>query len=44
LGRSVNYMLLSRREFQRRRKEKGGFLAQILTGPKIMILGSIHEV
>jgi len=41
LGRSVNYMLLSQREFQRRRKEKGGFLAQILTGPKIMILDSM---
>lgn len=44
LGRPVNYTLLRQREFQRRRKEEDGFLAQVLTGPKIMVLGSMNEV
>jgi predicted nucleotidyltransferase len=44
LGRSVNYTLLSREEFTRRRKAKGGFLARVLTGPKIPILGKSDEV
>lgn len=44
LGRSVNYTLLSRREFARRRKEKGGFLARVLAGPKIPVLGAADEV
>jgi predicted nucleotidyltransferase len=44
LGRTVNYTLVSEREFQRRRREKNGFLAQVLNGPKIMILGSEREV
>lgn len=44
LGRTVNYTLLSRTEFQRRRREKKGFLSRILTGPKIVISGSKHEV
>jgi DNA-binding transcriptional ArsR family regulator len=44
LGRSVNYTLLSRHEFARRRKAKGGFLARVLGGPKVPILGSPDEV
>jgi len=44
LGRAVNYTLLSKREFRRRKKEKGGFLARVLRGPKIAILGGIDEV
>jgi predicted nucleotidyltransferase len=44
LGRPVNYTLLSRREFQRRKKEKGGFLTRILHGPKIEVLGSLDEI
>jgi len=44
LGRTVNYMLLSRREFRKRRGDDGGFLARVLAGPKIMILGSTDEV
>jgi len=42
--RTVNYTLLSRREFRRRRKERGGFLARILSGPKIAILGNPDEI
>lgn len=44
LGRTVNYTVVSEREFQKRRREKEGFLAQVLSGPKIMILGSAREV
>lgn len=44
LSRTVNYTLLSRREFRRRRKERGGFLARILGGPKIAILGNPDEI
>jgi predicted nucleotidyltransferase len=40
LARTVNYTLLSPREFARRRRERGGFLARVLAGPTIPILGS----
>jgi predicted nucleotidyltransferase len=40
LGRMVNYTLLSPREFARRRRERDGFIARILRGPKIPLLGS----
>jgi predicted nucleotidyltransferase len=44
LGRPVNYTLMGQREFHERRSEKGGFLARVLSGPKLMILGSIDEI
>lgn len=44
LARAVNYTLLSREEFARRRKEKGGFLARVLAGEKIAIVGDVDEV
>lgn len=44
LSRPVNYTLLSRDEFRKRRGEKEGFLARVLSGPKIVILGSIDEI
>jgi predicted nucleotidyltransferase len=44
LGRTVNYSLLSQTEFQRRRQEKKGFLARVLAGPMIVIIGSTHEI
>jgi len=39
LGRTVNYTLLSPQEFARRRRERGGFVARVLRGPKISLLG-----
>jgi predicted nucleotidyltransferase len=39
LGRPVNYTLLSPREFTRRRRQRGGFIMRILTGPTILLLG-----
>jgi predicted nucleotidyltransferase len=44
LARTVNYTLLSGAEFRRRRREKGGFLARVLRGPKIAILGDLDAV
>jgi len=44
LGRAVNYTLLDRAEFQRRRQEEKGFLARVLAGPRIVITGSTHEI
>jgi len=40
LARTVNYTLLSPREFTRRRRERGGFVPRVLAGPTIPILGS----
>ena len=44
LGRSVNYTLLSPQEFGKRRKEKRGFLARVLAGRKIAIVGNLDDV
>lgn len=44
LGRPVNYTVVNKRELQKRRREKDGFLAQVLNGPKIIVLGSAREV
>jgi predicted nucleotidyltransferase len=41
LGRTVNYTLLSRREFNRRRREKGGFLARVLASERIALIGEM---
>jgi predicted nucleotidyltransferase len=40
LARTVNYTLLTPREFARRRRERGGFVARVLDGPLIPLLGS----
>lgn len=44
LARQVNYTLLTQHEFRKRRNETGGFLARVLSGPKIVILGYIDEL
>jgi predicted nucleotidyltransferase len=44
LGRPVNYTLMSQPEFYKRQGEKDGFLARVLSGPKIMIMGSIDGI
>ena len=44
LGRPVNYTLMSQREFDKRRSQKGGFIDRVLSGQKIMILGSIDGI
>ena len=42
LTRTVNYILLDKQEFDRRRQEQGGFLDRILKGDLIFIIGH-HE-
>ena len=44
LDRTVNYTLFDRREFKRRRKEKGGFLDRVLSGEIVFIIGNIEDV
>jgi len=44
LARPVNYTLMSQLEFDKRRDQKGGFLDRILSGQKLMILGSTDEI
>jgi predicted nucleotidyltransferase len=43
LGRSVNYTLLSQPEFAQRRRAKGGFLARVLAGAKVPIVGPLLQ-
>ena len=42
LNRPVNYTFLTAQEFQKRKKERGGFLSRILAGEKIFIIGDGH--
>jgi len=44
IARPVNYTLISRREFMRRRREKGGFIARVLATKRIPILGDIDDL
>jgi len=44
LGRPVNCTHLSSAEFASKRKEEGGFLARILAGRKIAIVGNADEL
>ena len=44
VARTVNYTLLSEAELRRRRREKGGFLARVLHGPKIPVLGDLDAL
>ena len=44
LDRPVNYTLLDRQEFKRRRREKGGFLSRVLRGEMIFIIGKPQDV
>jgi predicted nucleotidyltransferase len=38
LGREINYVLYSREEFRARKKSKDGFLMDVLSGKKIMVV------
>jgi len=40
LGREINYVFYSMKEFRAKRKAKDGFLADVLTGKKIMLIGA----
>jgi hypothetical protein len=44
LGRTINYTLLKEKEFEKRRREKGGFISRVLAGPKIDVIGQIDEI
>ena len=40
LGREINYVLYSKEEFKSKRKAKDGFLMDVLSGKKIMVVGA----
>ncbi len=40
LGREINYVLYSKKEFKSKRKAKDGFLMDVLSGKKIMLIGT----
>ena len=44
LNRPINYTLLTRKEFNLRRKEKDGFLSRVLKGDKIFVVGEAQDV
>lgn len=44
LDRPINYTLLTRQEFERRRKETDGFLSRVLSGETIFIVGKPQDV
>jgi predicted nucleotidyltransferase len=44
LGRVVNYTLMNEGEFQKRRREKGGFVSRVLAGPKVSVIGNVDEI
>ena len=44
LGRGVNPSIYGRVEFVRRASEEGGFLARVLNGPRILLIGSDVDI
>ena len=40
LGREINYVLYSMKEFKSKRKARDGFLLEVLCGKKIMVIGA----
>jgi predicted nucleotidyltransferase len=40
LGREINYVLYSSKEFKSKKKAKDGFLTDVLRGKKIMVVGA----
>lgn len=40
LGREINYVLYNMKEFKSKRKDKDGFLMDVLGGDKIMLIGT----
>lgn len=43
LKRPVNYALFTRREAEKKARKKGEFLHQVLSGPKIMLIGKADD-
>jgi len=44
LGRTINYLVYSSKEFSSKRKAKDSFLKNVLTGPKIMLIGHDNDL
>lgn len=44
LSKAINYSLITAEEFERGKKEKGGFINRIAAGRKIMLIGDESEI
>lgn len=44
LGRAVNPSIYKRVEFEKKAAEEGGFLARVLEGPKLFLIGADHDI
>jgi predicted nucleotidyltransferase len=44
LDKAINYSLFTLKEFDKRKKEKKGFIERIITGKKIMLIGDKDEI
>jgi predicted nucleotidyltransferase len=44
IARTINYTLMSKGEFRRKRKDPAGFVAQVLQGPRIDIITGGNEI
>jgi len=44
LRREVNYLILRRREYKKRKKKGNPFIEEILKGPKIFLFGDVDEL
>ena len=44
LGREVNPSIYARVEFEKKAAEEGGFLARVIAGPKIFLIGADNDI
>lgn len=44
LGREINPTVYSQAEFHRKRKENDGFLARVMTMPRLLVVGTEHDM
>lgn len=44
LKREINYSLYSRKDFEKKKKEKDGFIEGVIEGPKILLIGDKNDI
>jgi len=44
LKREINYVIFSRSEFEKKRKEGDSFIKEVLNSPKVFLIGSSNEL
>ncbi|MBF0216341.1 MAG: nucleotidyltransferase domain-containing protein [Candidatus Omnitrophica bacterium] len=43
ISREINYTFYKKNDFEKKRLEKGGFLAEVLAGKTLVLKGEVHE-